>query len=112
MLRSAILGLLVASPVLAEDWRLLDDPGITAALSARVLQYQDGATQNFFADGRTLYAAGAGESWGKWWVAGGKYCSTWPPSDVAACYAVETQGLDVRFTGSGGEISTGRYVDL
>ena len=111
-MRFVIISLLLASPVLAEDWRVLDDAGITAALSARVLGYEDGSSQNFFQGGRTLYEAGAGESWGKWWVEGGQYCSTWPPSDVAACYAVEVLGLDVRFTGKGGDVSVGRYVDL
>jgi hypothetical protein len=107
-----LLPMLFAVPALAEVWRPLDDAGITAALTSRVLLYEDGSTQNFFADGRTLHEAGAGESWGKWWAAGGKYCSTWPPSDVPACYRVETQGLDVRFTGAGGEVSVGRYQDL
>ena len=111
-MRRAILCLLLVTPAWAEDWRRLEDVGITAALSARVLQYEDGATQNFFTDGRTLYEAGAGESWGKWWVEGGQYCSTWPPSDVPACYTVEAQGLDVRFTGKGGDVTVGRYVDL
>lgn len=91
---------------------MLDDAGISAALSARILQYGDGSVQNFFQDGGTLYQAGAGESWGKWCVEGGQYCSTWPPSDVAACYGVEGRGLEVRFTGKGGKVSVGRYVDL
>ena len=111
-MRSLILCLALAGPVLAEDWRKLDDAGITAALSARVLGYDDGSTQNFFQDGRTLYQAGSGESWGKWWVEGGKYCSTWPPSDVPACYGVEAQGLDLRFTSGSGDVSVGRYQDL
>lgn len=111
-MRTLLIWLCLTVPALAEDWRTLDGPGITAALTARVLQYPDGSTQNFFQDGRTLYEAGAGESWGKWWVEGGEYCSTWPPSDVAACYRVEAQGLDIRFTGKGGDISVGRYVDL
>lgn len=111
-MRVLLIWLSVAIPALAEDWRALDGPGITAALAARVVQYQDGSTQNFFQDGRTLYEAGGGESWGKWWVEGDRYCSSWPPSDVAACYGVEAQGLEVRFTGKGGDISVGRYVDL
>jgi hypothetical protein len=115
--RSVIVNLLLstsvlATSVLADDWQKLDGVGITTALSARVLQYADGTTQNFFQDGRTLYQAGAGESWGKWWVEGAQYCSTWPPSDVPACYKVEAQGLDVRFIGKGGDVSVGRYVDL
>ena len=112
MLRSVCLVLALATPVLAEDWRVLDGPGITTALAARVLQYPDGSVQNFFQDGRTLYEAGGGESWGKWWVEGGQYCSSWPPSDVAACYGVEVQGLDVRFTSNSGDVTVGRYVDL
>jgi hypothetical protein len=97
---------------LAEDWRALDDGAIHTALAARVLQYEGGSTQNFFQDGRTLYETGGGASWGKWWVGGNRYCSTWPPSDVANCYAVEVRGLEVRFIGAGGEVTVGRYVDL
>lgn len=111
-MRAIVLCLTLATPALAEDWRVLDGAGIAAALSARALQYEDGARQNFFQDGRTRYAAGAGESWGKWWVEGDRYCSTWPPSDVAACYGVEAQGSEVRFTGTGGDVSVGRYADL
>jgi hypothetical protein len=112
MLRSALLAVCLVSPARAEDWHVLDNAGITAALAARVLRYEDGSTQNFFQDGRTLYEAGGGEAWGKWWVEGGRYCSTWPPSDVAACYRVEAKGLDVRFTGTGGKVTVGRYQDL
>lgn len=107
-----VLTLLLAAPALAGDWRLLDGEGIETALTSRVLRYDDGSTQTFFPDGRTLYVAGAGESWGKWWAEAGRYCSTWPPSDVPACYSVEAMGLDVRFTGSGGDVSVGRYQDL
>jgi hypothetical protein len=110
--RSILLALVLATPAHAEDWRVLDDAGITAALSARVLQYVDGAAQNFFSDGRTLYVVETGESWGKWWVEGGKYCSTWPPSETPACYSVEAQGIDVRFKDARGKITTGRYIDL
>jgi hypothetical protein len=111
-MRSVLLCLCLVTPAMAKDWLVLDAAGITTALSARVLQYQDGSTQNFFTDGRTLYEAGAGESWGKWWVEGGQYCSSWPPSDVAACYRVEARGLEVRFSSRGGDVSVGRYVDL
>lgn len=111
-MRALMIWLCLTFPVLAEDWRALDGPGITAALAARVLRYEDGSTQNFFQDGRTLYEAGAGESWGKWWVEGDQYCSTWPPSDVPACYGVDVLGLDVRFTGKSGDVSVGRYQDL
>jgi hypothetical protein len=112
MRRAILLALCLASPVFADDWRELDAAGITEALSARVLQYEDGSTQNFFQDGRTMYQAGAGESWGKWWVESDRYCSSWPPSDRPSCYRVEVLGLDLRFAGTGGSISVGRYQDL
>lgn len=111
-MRLVLLCLALATPAVAEDWRALDGAGISAALAARVLQYEDGSTQNFFQDGRTLHEAGTGESWGKWWVEGGLYCSSWPPSDLPACYGVEVRGIDLRFTGPDGAVSVGRYVDL
>jgi hypothetical protein len=94
----------------AEEWRPLTGAEIGPALTARVVQYEDGARQDFMADGRTLY----GDSWGKWRVEGDKYCSQWPPSDGWACYGVEVEaaGLDVRFSVDYGEGVVGRYVDL
>ncbi len=87
---------------------------VSESLTARVLGYEDGSTQNFYADGRTLYAAGAGESWGRWRVTGDQYCSSWPPSDSWACYGVEAEagGLDLRFVDRRGGVSLGRYQDL
>lgn len=102
----------LAAPVLAEDWHRLDRDGITTALSARVVQYEDGATQNFYTDGRTLYEVGDGASWGTWWVEAGLYCSTWPPSAAKTCYAVEARDLDIRFVSAGGSVTVGRYIDL
>ncbi len=98
------------APVLAQEWGRLSGPEITRALTARVLGYDDGTTQDFLADGRTLAAGG----WGRWRVEGDRYCSAWPPSDVWACYLVEREarGLDIRFTGEGGAVTVGRYVDL
>lgn len=115
MLRVVLMSLLLAAPALAEGWRPLTSAEIQAALSGRSLVYEDGTTQNFFSDGRTLYRAGAdagaGESWGKWWVAGDQYCSTWPPSETPACYDVEAEGQDVRFRGGDGSVSSGHYAD-
>lgn len=111
-MRAFALCLCLASPALAEEWQALDDAGIKTALEARVLQYEDGSLQDFFQDGRTLYQAGAGESWGKWWAEGGKYCSTWPPSEVPSCYGVEAKGLQVQFIDSRGKATVGHYVDL
>jgi hypothetical protein len=91
-----------------EAWRALNGAEISAALTARVLQYGDGARQDFFADGRTLYGEG---SWGSWRVQGDEYCSVWPPSDRWTCYSVEVRGLEIRFS-DGGEPVVGKYVDL
>jgi hypothetical protein len=113
-MRTVLAMLLLAGPAMAEDWARLDGPGITAALTARVLGYEGGATQNFYADGRTLYESGGSPSWGTWRVEGDRYCSRWPPRDAWDCYAVEAEarGLDLRFVGEGGAVTTGRYQDL
>jgi hypothetical protein len=98
---------------LAEDWTPLDGPAITAALSARVLAYPGGDTQNFFADRRTLYEGGSAQ-WGQWRVQGDRYCSQWPPSDRWDCYAIDRAagGLDLRFRPDRGAPTVGRYIDL
>ena len=95
---------------LAEDWVRLTGPQITEALTARVLSYADGTTQEFKAGGQTM--AGSGE--GRWRVEGDRYCSVWPPSESWACYDVDraARGLDVRFTDDAGSVTVGRYTDL
>ena len=93
---------------LAEGWEPLDGPAIRDALTARVLGYEDGTLQDFFADGVTLY----GESRGRWEVRGDRYCSVWPPSDRWVCSAIDRNGLDIRFTDESGTTTIGRYVDL
>lgn len=108
----AILVVLCPAAVWADDWQTLTGPMITEALTARVLQYDNGASQNFYADGRTLYKAGAGESWGKWWVSQDGYCSTWPPNETPSCFQVTAFELNIRFTDSEGTVSQGRYIDL
>ena len=105
-----ILGML-AGPAVAEEWRVLDGAGIAAALTARVLGYQDGALQDFKADGVTIFDAGRAR-FGRWAVRGDQYCSVWPPSEIWACYDVEAMGLDVRFIARDGSVTEGRYIDL
>lgn len=110
IIAAALLALPTAAP--AEDWQPLSGDGITRALAARVLQYDGGQVQNFFSDGRTLHEAGARSSWGRWWVEGDRYCSTWPPNDTPDCCLVAARGLEIRFTAASGEVAIGRYVDL
>ncbi len=110
-MRALLLVLAFMTPALAEDWTPLTSDAITVALTGRSLAYEDGTRQNFFADGRTLYRAGAGESWGKWWVADDAYCSTWPPSETPACYGVDAQGTMIRFLDAGGSETRGSYND-
>jgi hypothetical protein len=93
---------------LAADWEPLDGPAISTALTQRVLGFPDGTLQDFLADGRTL----SGNQWGRWEVRADRYCSVWPPSDRWTCYAVDRQGIDIRFTPEGGQPVIGRYVDL
>ena len=98
------------SPLWAADWRVLSGEEVQAALEGRKLVYGSGAWQEFRASGRTLYNAGQ-DSWGYWGVRDGRYCSTWPPSDLWACYVLESDGEELRFTGKSGDATTGRYAD-
>lgn len=111
MIKWLMVFTLWACPVFANDWQKLDGPGIEKTLTAGVLQYSD-ATQNFFADGRTLYEV-QGPSWGRWQVQSNQYCSVWPPSDAWTCYDVEhhLDGLRLRFIDSRGGITEGKYID-
>ena len=97
----------------AESWRALDAVEIRQALVARTVAYAEGATQQFNADGSTVYSAASASS-GKWRVTGPQYCSLWPPSDKWSCYDVSlgANGLDLRFTSAPGGETVGRYIDL
>jgi hypothetical protein len=112
-LRAALVLAALASTAIADDWNPLAGDEIRHALTARVLAYPGGETQNFFADGRTLYESGHAQ-WGRWRVEGDRYCSVWPPSDRWDCYRVERapRGLDLRFLGDDGSVAVGRYIDL
>jgi len=94
--------------VLAAGWQQLDGEAVREALEGRRLVYDSGAWQSFSATGSTVYNAGS-DSRGSWAVRDGRYCSVWPPSDLWACYDVETAGDSVRFIGDGGDITEGTY---
>jgi hypothetical protein len=88
----------------------LTGPQIAQALTARVLGYDNGARQDFKADGRTLYQTDKTE-WGRWRVQGDQYCSQWPPSDRWSCYGVTRDGPQIGFVAGDGSVVTGRYID-
>ena len=98
---------------LAQDWQPLDAASLKTALTARTVAYDGGATQQFNADGSTIYTTDH-PSTGAWRIDGPQYCSQWPPSDRWSCYTVarSEDGLDLRFTAGDGGESVGRYVDL
>jgi hypothetical protein len=104
-----LTALLLATPAWAEDWQPLDGPAIRAALESRSLIYDDGTTQDFRPDGRTLYGT---DSWGTWRVEGNRYCSAWPPSDAWSCYDMAQDGLRLKFISGDGSESIGTYNDL
>jgi hypothetical protein len=92
------------------DWVTLSRSEIGETLSDRKLVY-DGATQVFYASGRTLYNAGR-DSWGYWQVRGDSYCSQWPPSGLWDCYQLDIGPAgQLRFVGSGGSFSTGVFAE-
>ena len=96
-----------APAALAADWVRLDTDGIVVALTDTKYVYESGATQHFYASGRTLYDAGQ-DSWGTWEARDDRYCSQWPPASGWACYYVEQSDDHVRFIGDSGDITTGR----
>ena len=55
-IRAALVLALLSSQAAAQDWQRLTGDEVTTALTARVLAYDGGQTQNFLADGRTLYS--------------------------------------------------------
>ena len=86
-----------------------------AALTAATLVFEDGATQVFSSDGRTIYDDHARRTEGTWSVLeDGKFSSFWPPSYRATytlSWIVEdaaTVGLTFTETGRG-ERFVGRY---
>lgn len=113
MFRCLLVIMLLPKIALAEDWQPLDGDAIKTALSARLLTYEDGSTQQFNPDGTTTYTAEKLSS-GQWRVEGAQYCSQWPPSDRWSCYDVARSeaGLDLRFAAGDGSETIGRYTDL
>ena len=88
---AAVLLLTATGPALADGWQALDGAAIVAALTDQTVIYENGATQRFFASGRTRYTH-AEPSWGSWRVEDDQYCSLWPPAPEWDCYAVEGDG--------------------
>lgn len=104
----AVAALLGPTAALA-DWKPLTGAEITAALTDRKLRYEDGATQEFMAGGRTVYVSD-GPSEGRWAVRGDEYCSVWPPSDRWDCYVMEGDGASLRFVAKDGSLTAGTYA--
>ena len=90
-------------------WVPMTGDEIAEALTDRTLQYET-ARQTFYTSGRTLYDSGR-PSWGYWQVQDDQYCSTWPPSDLWACYGLERRGEMLRFVGERDDITEAVYDD-
>jgi hypothetical protein len=108
MWRNALVLLVLATPLAAEDWVALSGAEIETALTGKKLQY-DGAWQDFRASGRTLYNAGR-DSWGYWAIRDDQYCSQWPPQALWDCYDVAAKGDQIRFMGAHNDVTDGVYV--
>lgn len=108
MRRFALTGFLLLATVASAEvtWDRLSDAGIREALTDATLVYGNTATQRFYVSGRTLYTTGQ-DSWGYWEARDGRYCSQWPPADGWACYDVDMQGDQIRFTGDNGDVTEG-----
>lgn len=110
MIRIALILALLPAFVAAEDWISVPGDDLRATLEGRKLIYSSGAWQDFRATGRTLYNAGR-DSWGYWRVQGGQYCSMWPPSDLWACYEIETASGALRFVGASGDVTEATFAE-
>ena len=108
MWRNALVLLVLATPLAAEDWVALSGAEIETALTGKKLQY-DGAWQDFRASGRTLYNAGR-DSWGYWAIRDDQYCSQWPPQALWDCYDVAAKSDQIRFIGAHNDVTDGVYV--
>ena len=74
-------------------------PDIPRALTAASILYEDGATQAFAEDGKTVYVENGRRTLGEWYVdAEGQFCSFWPP-DYRACYELRWLVEDGRIAG-------------
>ena len=88
---------------------------IPRAVTAAELTYDDGSTQVFSSDGRTVYVEQGRRTNGEWYVDDdGRFCSFWPPS-YRACYELhwiiesgEFVGIAFHDVDQGSE-SVGRY---
>lgn len=88
----SVLAGIAASGAVAQAWHTQDAAQITQALTDRSLRYANGATQQFYASGRTLYTHGE-PSWGEWSVRDDQYCSIWPPARDWECYDLQADGI-------------------
>ena len=100
----------LSGPLWAGEWPTLSGDEITELLNDTRLQY-DGAWQEFYTSGKTLYNAGR-DSWGYWRVQGNLYCSEWPPNAGWDCYAMTRKGDVVRFIDERGNVSEGVLEEL
>lgn len=71
---------------------ILDAREMRAAISDRILRYDDGAEQRFHADGSTEYRVGDEVQPGRWEIEGDDYVSLWPPSSHRDLYQVQATG--------------------
>ena len=113
ILKKTILGLFVTalgSVGSAGEWPTLNGTQIETLLNDARLNY-DGAWQEFYKSGKTLYNAGR-DSWGNWRVQGNLYCSEWPPNAGWDCYAMTQRGDVVRFIDERGNVSEGTIAEL
>ncbi|WP_298847561.1 hypothetical protein [uncultured Ruegeria sp.] len=109
MRRFALIFALWPGILTADGFQKLSGEGILAALTGKKLEYGGGAWQTFDASMITQYFSGR-PSAGRWAVQQDQYCSTWPPSDLWACYDVLQNGDTVRFVDDAGGHTDGVYA--
>lgn len=108
---SVVIFALLPGIAAADGWqRLLDDTAITEALAGQVVVYDAYTRQYFGPNGATQYFTERASD-GRWAARAGQYCSVWPPSDTWACYDLEINGNQVRFTSADRSQSVGAFAE-
>ena len=100
-----------ASSNASSDWSLSHGAALRALLLSRPITYDDGARQDFAADGSTNYTDRGGPTVGLWRLEGEQFLSNWPPSTHWDAYRVfVSPGRDrIRFVAPGGAVFAGRF---
>jgi hypothetical protein len=95
-------------------WEQLSGEDLHDAFESHVLEYDDGATQRFEKNGRTVYhKPSAIDLSGFWWVDSNLMCFVLEPGNPGRCFKVheDNRGVQLKLEPEGGGTLKLRYRD-